>query len=203
MNAEILANGLLILCALFLAGRCYKLGEAHDHTPSMVVSLSAIFIACSAAGNSLLQDTNQDTETLKRMLDNLAFFAAIPLIASAMVDNAWQFNWSKAAWGRWLLALFALFELCRRSEIGTEYSQIMSVLCALAIMVSAARLTCIISKLATCLAAMTFAASLLIFSPTSLITEQSNPALFALGLSISLLLIYPALSTGSARKQGR
>lgn len=201
MSSLFLTNCLLIICALCLAGRSYKQGESSDHTSSMVISLSAAFIACAGAGNILLQDPDQDTQTLKRILDNLAYYAAIPLIASAMVDSAWKYEWSRAAWGRWLLALFALFELCRRSEVGIEYSQIMAALSAGAILISALRLQALACKVAGTLAAATLAISLLVYSPTGLIPDQQDAGFFATGLSIFLILIgatIPKTSRGNA-----
>lgn len=201
MSGLFLANCLLISCALYLAGRCYKLGERYDHTASMVISLSAAFIACAGVGNILLQAADQDTQTLKRMLDNLAFYAGIPLIASALVDISWKFAWSRAAWGRWLLALFALFELCRRSEVGTEYSQLMALLCVIAISISALRFASHAAKISGLLAAMSLAITLLVFSPSGLLIEHIVDSHFALGLSFFLLLISSLIAKQIVKQQ--
>ena len=179
----------LLLSSLLLAVRAYKASEVHDHTASMVVSLSAVFMALSAMSNLLLTGTDQDTQTLKRILDNLAFFAGIPLIASALVDHAFRFDWSRAAWGRWLLVLFALFELCRRSEVGTEYSQLMSVLCAAVVIYSAIRFRSPALGIIGSSAGLILGTSLLIFSDISLLPEASNDLFYSLGLALFLILI--------------
>ncbi len=184
----------LAIGALFLAGRSYKTGEHFQHTPSMVISLAAAFIACSAAGDILLQQPDQDTQTLKRILGNLAFFAGIPLIASAILASAWKYDWSRAAWGRWLLVLFALFELCRRSDFGATYSQIMAVICAAVIAISFLKFKPIQTKLIGIISSAALAVSLLIYSPSASITNSPDPELFRLSLAITMALFSIALS---------
>lgn len=179
----------LFVCALFLAGRSYKTGEENDHTASMVISLSAAFIACAAVGNLLLQQTDQDIQTLQRILDNLAYYAAIPLIASALLDNAWKFEWSKAAWGRWLLVLFALFELCRRSDIGALYSQVMAALSVAVMLISVLRSDVSSLRIAGCAAAASLASALFIYGPYSLIADSIDPATYSVTLGVSLGLL--------------
>ena len=185
---------LVLLCsALLLAGRSYRLGETLQHTAAMVISLAAAFIASAAAVNVLITESNQDTDTLKRLLNNLAFYAAIPLISSALLDIAWKCDWSKAAWGRWLLVLFALFELCRRSEIGVLYSQIMAGLCVLTLLICIIRLTGFTTRIAILGSALFLGAGSLAFSPTSLWVELSNPPINNLCLSAYLLSLIPVI----------
>ena len=190
-----LALVLLLACSLYLSAQAYKHSEANHYTPSMVISLSAVFIAGSALGNLILSDANQDTETLKRLLNNLALFAGIPLIASALIDQAFNFQWGKAAWGRWLLALFALFELMRRTNLGVEYTQFMSVACAVAIAVFAYRAYTVQTfahlRRKYAVFALIYMAcstlSLLVFGPFGLISNLTSATLQHFSLSAALI----------------
>lgn len=185
----------LFVCALLLAGRSYQIAEQKNLTAFMVISLSAAFIAASAAGNLLLIESNQDIATLKRLLDNLAFYAAIPLIASALLDFSRNYDWSRAAWGRWLLALFALFELCRRADIGILYSQIMSVVSVSVILLSALKLANRNAQLSGLISAISLGVALLIYSPASLLPEMISPIHFALLEAFSLASLSLAITT--------
>jgi len=190
MSLSVLLGQIFILaCALFLAGQSYRLSEKHNNTALMVISLAAAFIACSAAGTILLSGRDQDSQTLLRLLNNLAFFAAIPLIASALLDLVHKFDWSKAAWGRWLLVLFALFELCRRSEIGIEYSQGMSLICSCVVVYSGLRLETLGTRLYGVAAGLFLGVGLLIFSPVSFFAERSNDFYYSLCLASTLTLL--------------
>ncbi|MGH1432757.1 MAG: hypothetical protein ACRBB4_16795 [Neptuniibacter sp.] len=182
----VFSHSLILVCALFLAGRSYRLSEKHNSTALMVISLAAAFISCAAAGDLLLSGNDQDSLTLKRLLDNLALFAAVPLIASALLDLSFKYNWSKAAWGRWLLALFALFELCRRSGIGTEYTQIMSALCAITIIFSALKLYPINVRVTGISSGIFLFLSLLVFGSATLLPEQQNTLYYSVTLAASL-----------------
>lgn len=194
MTAVTFSQITLLLCALFLAGRSYRTSEQSKISSLMVFSLAAAFIACAAAANLLLPGNDQDTVTLKRLLDNLAFFASIPLIASAALDIAFRFNWSKAAWGRWLLVLFALFELCRRSEMGLEYSQFMAALSSAVLLFSMLKMHSLMTRLIGGISSVLWAMSLLIYSQASLFPDYASPVHHLLLLAISLAMI--ALTTG-------
>lgn len=185
----IASNITLLVCALLLAGRSYQVFEQHAHKASMVVSLSATFIACSTLGTLLIHQQTPDLITLKRILANLSFYAGIPLLASAFVDIAWKHDWSKPTWGRWLLVLFALFELTRRAEFGAQYSQIMAALSVAALLISFIKKANSAAIIPGVLASSFMAASLLIFSPTSIIPtlESSHYAAFSLAVSLAIL----------------
>ncbi|MAY43594.1 MULTISPECIES: hypothetical protein [unclassified Neptuniibacter] len=185
----IASNTILLVCALLLAGRSYQVFEKHVHKASMVISLSATFIACSTLGTLLIHQQTSDLITLKRILDNLAFYAGIPLLASAFVDMAWKHDWSKPTWGRWLLVLFALFELARRAEFGAQYSQIMATLSILALLISFIKKANSTAILLGTLASTFLAASLLIFSPTSIIPALENSHYAALSLAAALIFL--------------
>lgn len=191
------SNVTLLLCALLLAGRSYQLFEQHAHKACMVISLSATFIACSAASTLFIQQPGQDLLTLKLMLNNLAFYASIPLLASAFIDIAWKHDWSKPAWGRWLLALFALFELARRAEIGAQYSQIMATISIAALLISFIKKANSTALLLGILASTLMAASLLIFSPTSIMPGLENSHYAAFSLAAALITLTKALPSRS------
>lgn len=184
----ILTTSIILICALLLAGRSYRVAEKTQHTASMVISLSAAFIASSSAANLLFTGSDLDSQTLVRMLDNLAYYVAIPFIASALLDSAHRFEWSKAAWGRWLLALFALFELCRRMSYGSEYSQFMAIICVAVMAYSAARLIGA-ARFSTLLSTALLALSLLLFGEHSLVPAYSNTLAYALSFSGALLTL--------------
>src|SRR5690554_3128853 len=120
-----LGNSLLLLAALSGAVLLFRRSEQLQEAPRsqlQVSSLSLIFVALAAMGQLLLTPTSQDIATLQRLLDNLALYAGLPLLATAALALAMGWYWSKAGWGRWLLALFALFELCRRMGLGEDYT---------------------------------------------------------------------------------
>ena len=182
-----IGNLALLICALFVAARSYRVGGEH-YTSGFVISLSSVFIAASAAGNLLLNGTlDQDQQTLLRMLNNLAYYAAIPLIGSALLADAIGQNWQKPTWGRWLLALLALFEVTRRAESGTEYSQIMAVLVAASMLFAALRYSRLPARIGSLFAAIALGAGVLLFSPISLSPEYQNALAYPLALAIMLL----------------
>ncbi len=63
------------------------------------------------------------------LLRNAAVYLGLPLIASAYASLCWPWNWSRPAWGRWALALMALFELVRRMGLGEYYQEGLGTLC--------------------------------------------------------------------------
>lgn len=193
MSPLIIGNIALLVCALYLAGRSYRVG-GEQYTSGFTISLSAAFLASSAVASILLTGSNdQDQQTLLRILNNLAYYAAVPLIASAMVADAIGQNWSKPAWGRWLLALLALFELTRRAQYGLEYNQIMAVLVATSMLFAATRFSNTLTRLSSLVAAVSIAAATLLFSPVSLVPEYQSALLYPLALGLMLLASSQAL----------
>lgn len=78
-----------------------------------------LIIAAAAIGNLWLQISGNESAIL--LLDSLAWYAALPLLVSVRVIQAAQclgFNWywDRMIWGRILLALCVVFELCRRAN---------------------------------------------------------------------------------------
>ena len=104
-------------------------------------------------GQLLLTPHDQDIATLQRLLDNPTLYAGLPLLATATLALAMGWYWSRAGWGRWLLALFALFELCRRMGLGEDYTFWLSVALSIALVVAAWRLRALVSRIAFLLAA--------------------------------------------------
>lgn len=153
-----LGNSLLLLTALtgavLLFRHSERLAEAAQ-SQLQVSSLSLVFITLAAMGQLLLTPAGpgQDVATLQRLLDNLALYAGLPLLATATLALAMGWYWSKAGWGRWLLALFALFELCRRMGLGEDYTLWLSVALAAALAGAAWRLRSLVSRAAVLLAA--------------------------------------------------
>ena len=137
--------GDLILLAAALASTLLMYRQPADMAEEQRLRLSTsrlalVFIAAAALGRLTLNAASQDTETLRRMLDNLALYAALPLLATAVLGQALNWHWSRAGWGRWLLGLFALFELCRRMELGELYTLCLGAAIGLALLLAAVRL---------------------------------------------------------------
>jgi hypothetical protein len=124
-----------------------------------VSSLALLFVAVAALGRLTLTGSGQDIETLQRMLDNLALYAALPLLATVMLGQVMQWHWSRAGWGRWLLALFALFELCRRMQLGDAYTLVMGALIGLILISASLRLSGMSARLASACSGLLLAAS--------------------------------------------
>ncbi|MEH6577439.1 MAG: hypothetical protein V7731_10240 [Amphritea sp.] len=189
-----IAFSVLLISALATAGWSYR-GAAQlsgdKQTTLQVLSLCSSFIALAALADLLLSgllltSNGSDLTTLQRMLGNLAYYAAIPLIASTAVATGRKQHWSRPAWGRWLIALFALFELLRRMEYGAEYSQVMASLCVLAIALSVLRFSSAAAKSLGLIAASGFAIALLLFGHGSLLPELTNSSYYALALAASI-----------------
>ncbi len=185
----LLAETSLLVCALLLAGQSYRRGEKNQDTASFVISLSAAFLAAASLGSLTVDPVSQDMITFQRLLDNLAFYAALPLLGSALICQAWQQNWSRAAWGRWLLALFALFELMRRAEQGDLYSQLVAVATVLLLLASLPKLNSLQAKFTGLITALPLSMALLVFSHGSLIPQYQSLSGYALALAAALLLL--------------
>lgn len=161
-----------------------------------VICLAMVFIALSPLAQLLLGGT-VDSDTLQRLLVNLATYAGLPLIASALIALATEQEWSRAAWGRWLLVLFASFELCRRSGVGDQYSQGLMVVTALTWLIAAILLIRKQHSVLVLFSAFLAGISLVITSPFSL-TGQSSAITEQLCLAASLLLLSQSWRAGSS-----
>ncbi|MBA4500799.1 hypothetical protein [Marinobacterium marinum] len=173
-----LGNSLLLLAslagAILLLRRSEPLPET-SRSHLQVGSLSLAFVAMAALGQLLPLPHNQDTATLQRLLGNLATYAGLPLLATAMLALAMGRHWSKAGWGRWLLALFALFELFRRMGLGDDYTFWLSLALAASLLIAAWLLPDHLSRLMCALAA------------PLLLLSLSAPKLMGSGLSDTAL----------------
>lgn len=107
-----------LCCALWVAYQALS-KESSDSNP-YVIAVCCLFVAASLAG-SILLPSEGDFVTFMRMLDSLSSYAALPMIATALLVAPFGHNWSRAGWGRLLLGFFAAFELMRRSELGEHY----------------------------------------------------------------------------------
>jgi len=197
-----LALGALLIGALFAAyllqtGAVKLTTELADapRTTLQAGALSALFIAFSALAELLLNQTGSDIETLQRMSTNLAYYAAIPLLATAMLVSVRNSHWERPAWGRWLIGLFALFELLRRMEHGETYTQVVAVAVS-AVMLAAVLMTRQKQlRSITLLAAVHMSIALLLTGPGALVPDAlSNysylyPLLLAGALPLSAIAI--------------
>lgn len=194
-----LGNSLLLLAALSGAVLLFRRSEQLQEAPRsqlQVSSLSLVFVALAAMGQLLLTPTSQDIATLQRLLDNLALYAGLPLLATAALALAMGWYWSKAGWGRWLLALFALFELCRRMGLGADYTLWLSAALAAALLVTAWRLQGLLPRLLCVLAAPLLLISI---SGAELMVAELSITLRQLAQAAGLLLLSGALLQQTAR----
>lgn len=197
-----LGNAILLLAALAGALLLFRRSDALAEAPRsqlQVSSLSLVFVAFAALGQLLLTPgaAGQDAATLQRMLDNLALYAGLPLLVTAVLALAMDWYWSKAGWGRWLLALFALFELCRRMGLGEDYTLWLSVALAAGLLVAAWRLQGLASRLACALAAPLLLISL--SAPRLMVAELPETVQLMAQASSLLLLSWALLQQTSPR----
>ena len=154
---------MLLAAALFSAVLMFRQTQDIATEQSLLLkvsSLALLFVAVAALGRLTLTGSGQDIETLQRMLDNLALYAALPLLATVMLGQVMQWHWSRAGWGRWLLALFALFELCRRMQLGDAYTLLMGALIGLILIGASLRLSGMLARLAAACSGLLLAASI-------------------------------------------
>lgn len=188
---DTLSQLLLMLGAGMAASSSYRSADNHkegQQTHLKVISLACTFIALAALASMTLTGTDQDSQTLNRMLSNLAVYAGLPLISSALLALARGWEWSRAAWGRWLLALFAMFELCRRSGIGEGYSEALMIAISLSWLLATLTLSQGTTRLLLAGSAVLAGVALLLFSPFTLFSSTDLP-LYNLTLAAALGLL--------------
>ncbi|WP_299202264.1 hypothetical protein [uncultured Amphritea sp.] len=197
-----LALGALLIGALFAAlqlqNSAKNLTKDQADSPRTTLqagALSALFIALSALAELLLTQTGSDIETLQRMLANLAYYAALPLLATAMLVSARNAHWERPAWGRWLIGLFALFELLRRMEHGELYTQVVAVFVSAALLFAALLTHEKRLRGVTLIASINMAIALLLTGPGALLPNplDDNDYLYPLLLAGALPLIASAI----------
>lgn len=157
-----------------------------SHSEYLVISLSLLAVAVALLGQITLDPKGSDSGTLLRILNNLALYAAAPMLVTAVVAIAKSYPISRPAWGRWLLGLFALFELCRRMGYGEQYTFVLGLCCLGGLLTSvywwkqsAIRRLMLGALL---LLATGFAAHYLATTALSLVLSAAGLALFALAL---------------------
>ena len=182
---------LLALCAL-LAGalfaalqlqRCAESVTGDARVTVQAAALAAVFVGLAALGELLLQQAGQDLATLQRMLSNLAYYVSLPFLASALLVSIRNDHWSRPAWGRWLIGLFALFELLRRMEQGELYTQIVAMVVSGVMLTMALQLRQKLLRGMAIFAALNMAVALLLAGPGSLLPEYANTTLYPLLLA--------------------
>jgi hypothetical protein len=193
-----LALGALLIGALFAALQLQKSAQRLPDAPRATLqagALSALFIALSALAELLLNQTGSDIETLQRIFANLAYYAALPLLASVMLVSTRNQHWQRPAWGRWLIGLFALFELLRRMEHGELYTQIIAVAVSATMLLAALMTKEKVLQKANLLAGINMAITLLIAGPGALMpnTLPENSYLYPLLMAATLPLFAIAI----------
>ncbi|MBN0989227.1 hypothetical protein [Amphritea pacifica] len=185
--------------ALLLKRAAQSLVDDQPKATLQAASLSLAFIGVAALADLLttlsLASSSIDLQTFQRLLSNLAYYAAIPLLASAMLVSARNSHWSRPAWGRWLIGLFALFELLRRMEHGEIYTQMVAVAVSAAMLASAFMTGEKQLRSITLLAAINMAVALMLTGPGNLVSSplvDSNylyPLLLAAALPLCAMSI--------------
>ena len=120
----------LIVClGVALVSKARLNQQTQQSSDLLVIVLSAVALAVSMLAQLTLDPLGSDSGTLLRMLNNLAIYAAAPMLVTAVGAITRPYPISRPAWGRWLLGLFALFELCRRMGFGEEYTLVLGICC--------------------------------------------------------------------------
>ena len=102
-----------------------------------VARLSILSFILAVIGEFTLTSNSMDSDTLARMLSNLALYAGAPLLVSSILAKALDRNFTMQTWGRYLLAIIALFELCRRMEVGENYGYALGIILVVTIVIAA------------------------------------------------------------------
>ena len=186
------------LCALLPYRQSSSLSENHK-TLAFLLFLSSCFIAAGSLAEWGIESSTTDAETAKRLFSNLKHYIAIPLISSLILATSWHRFWSTAMWGRWVLALFALFELMRRTDLGGHYALALGGAVTVALLVAFIRYKNNDVRLPGMLSALLIGASTTVLDTTSLLPQMQNDLLNALCLSSGLALV--GLATGRIIRQ--
>lgn len=97
-------------------------------------------------------------------------------------------------WGRWVLALFALFELMRRTDLGSYYTLALGLAVTIALLIAFVRYNNNDIRLPGIASAVLIGTSTSILDTTSLLPHMQSDLLNALCLSSGLALV--GLATG-------
>ncbi len=175
-------------CALLPYRQTSSLSERHK-TLAFLLLLSACFIAAGSIAEWGLVAQTTDAETAKRLFSNLKHFIAIPLIGSVLLAASFNRFWTTAIWGRWVLALFALFELMRRTDLGQNYALWLGAAVMSALLISFARNNAHNIRIPGLAAAILIGISTSILDSTSLAPALQNHFASEVILSIGLALV--------------
>ncbi len=195
----LLSQLVLLGSALGSAALLYRKAQSDALATTLgVMSLGALSLVLAMMGRLLLSGSGSDAQTLRLMLDNLAFYAGLPLFALAVLARGFGWDWSRAAWGRWLLGCFGLFELCRRFGTGEQYMQGLAVFICLAMLAGILKGENGRSRLLALTGVLAAGAALLLFGPGTLVPESRQEALYLLALAAFL----PLTSVGISPRRG-
>ena len=102
-----------------------------------VARLSILSFILAVIGEFTLTSNSLDSDTLARILSNLALYAGAPLLVSSILAKALDRSFTMQTWGRYLLSIIALFELCRRMEVGESYGYALGITLVVTLFVAA------------------------------------------------------------------
>lgn len=174
-----------IVCAALLFRQPEKLNERSKTLASLIL-MAVAFIAAAEVGQLTLTNSSQDAQTMQRLLSNLATYISTPLMASLLFAASFGYHFSRRGWGRWVLALFAMFELMRRMELGVSYSVVLGALTVTALAIAFVRFNNPTVRTAGLITAGCWGVSMLVAGPypvwQGLQSEPLRLASFAVGL---------------------
>nr|WP_067296948.1 hypothetical protein [Marinobacterium profundum] len=187
--SSLFANLALLLGGGAVAALLYRQAQPlPQRSLHYMFALAALSLALAALGRLVLTPSGSEQQTLQLMLDNLAYYAGLPMIASVAIAHGWNRQWSRAAWGRWMLGLFALFELVRRSDIGVLYSQGLALLTCLALLAGVLKGFRGPTRLYALAGTLLLAFGLLAFGPAPLMAGLQQDALYRFALAGCIIL---------------
>ena len=189
--------GQILLMLAAIASTLYLFRGTRDSLDTSseikVTRLSLLSMIIALIGSFTLTSDSMDSSTLLRMLNNLALYAGAPMMVSALLSRAVQRSFTMQTWGRYLLALIALFELCRRMDAGTGYSLVLAL-----VLVSALAAAALFSKIKSQRASFLSAALLLAIA---VISWRANTSDLLLYIALSLTLLFASMGMKSKAKQ--
>lgn len=191
-----LALGVLLIGALYAALQLQRGADKVKPEAQVTLhasALAALFVGLAAMGDLLLDPADADLGTLQRMLGSLGYFVALPFLASALLVAVRNDHWSRPAWGRWLIGLFAFFELFRRMEQGELYTQIIAVLVPIVMLIAALLQSHKLLRSMSLFATLNMALALILAGPGSLLPEYADTTLHPLLLAAALPLTATAI----------
>ena len=178
--------GQILLLLAAIASTLYLFRGTQDDLDSSseikVTRLSLLSMIIALIGSFTLTSDSMDSSTLLRILNNLALYAGAPMMASALLARALQRSFTMQTWGRYLLALIALFELCRRMDAGAGYAMVLAI-----VLIGALGAAAFLSKIRSQRASFLSAALLLAIA---IFSWKANTSDLLLYLALSLTLLF-------------